>query len=349
MRDKGNGGQPPALPPQDRAKLEDLAKQLKIRPEGGNGDDPFKLPKFDPNTKLPPFDPKNPHFDPKRFPAIDPDNPPEFDPKTKFPLDPDTGRPFDPRNGKPIDPKNPPKIDPVEPPPPPPMFDPRPKVDPMNPPPIDPKTGRPMEMNPPDDKRRFDPDNPLGAPKDSPEKLAKSKAAEAATALWEKNVGPIEESPAVKRAIIDLINDTEAMDALTDGKGNNLFDLLSKDGPDEGLGKLFDDGGEKWEWPKFDMNWSRGRNWDLDIGRPRDRELQYARLAASSPQRVVVVRRAGQLQLRRRRKSRGSSCLILLALVAAAVVWWKWGAIFLAEAGRGVGGRRAGTVADRSA
>jgi hypothetical protein len=339
-RDNGDGP-PPKLTPQDRARLEDLAKQLNIRPDGGK-DDPFKLPdrpKFDPNA-LPPFDPNNPNFDPERFPAIKPDNPPKFDPKTKFPLDPETGQPFDPRDGKPIDPKNPPKIDPVEPPPPP-VFDPRPKVDPMNPPRFDPKTGRPIDpMNPADDMRRFDPDNPLGAPKESPQKAAQTRAAEAATALWEKNVGPIDESPAVKRAIVDLVSDQEAMDALTDGRGNNLLDMLTKEGGGEdGLGKLLDGGGNSgWEWPKLDLNLGRGRDWDFDTGRPRERNFDLP----DAP------------------RSRGTSAfdgmggfqfggvtvpwllmLILLALAVAAAVWWKWEVIFqpkpaLAAAG-GVG------------
>ncbi|MBN9118338.1 MAG: hypothetical protein J0I06_04110 [Planctomycetes bacterium] len=326
-RNNGNDV-PPKLTP------EDLAKLARLRPDAPNGD-PLKIPD-DPN-RLPPFDPRNPQFDPKKFPKIDPDNPPRFDPKTKFPLDPDTGRPFDPRTGDPIDPKNPPKIDPVPPPkvnpvdPVRPKFDPvaPPKVDPAPPPKIDPNTGRPVDPPaPPDGKRRFDPDNPLGVPNDSPDKVAKTKAVEAATALWEKNVGPIDESPAVKRAILDLVSDNEAMDALTDGKGNNIFDFLQGEtGDGEKLGDWFGKGGDSgWEWPKLDLNWGRGRNLDWDVGGGRTRDTSSRDWSSRS-------------------RSGGSSydgpgfnfggvtvpwvlMLVLLALVTAAVLWWKWGALF---------------------
>ncbi len=337
----GNNGQPPKLSPQDQAKLEDLVKQLKIAPDNGNGgnaDNPFKLPE-----EFPPFDPRNPQFDPKRFPKIDPDNPPEFDPKTKFPLDPDTGRPFDPRNGRPIDPKNPPKIDP----PPPPKVDPtkpvmQPKFDakgnPVPPPAIDPKTGRPVEQpNPQGDNRKFDPDNPLGEPKDSPEKIAKTKAVEAANALWEKNVGPIDESPAVKRAILDLVSDTDAMEALTDGKGNNFFESLQKGDNDEKFGNLFGDGGDSgWEWPKLDLNWSRGRDMDVDVGpdrSSRDRS-SWSRDSSSSRSRSgpSSLDGMGGFDLGGM-KVPWLVVLILLALIIGAVMWWKWGAILMAAKG----------------
>ena len=319
--ERPNNANPPRL------TREDLAKLAQLKPDGRNGD-PFVVPDPpanlpDPNL-LPPFDPRNPRFDPKQVPKIDPDNPPQFDPNTKFPLHPDTGRPFDPRNGRPIDPKNPPKIEP-----PPTKFDPvapaLPKFEPAVPPKFDPNAGGPPP-NANDNIRRFDPDNPLGAPPDSPEKIAKAKAAEAATALWEKNVGPIDETPAVKRAILDLIADPEAMDALTDGRGNNVFDTLSnegKGGDKDGdlFGKLFGDG-SGWEWPKFDFGWSRGRDLDLDTGPTRSRDRNYTSRDSS--------------------RSRGGSSgslefgsvkipflllLVLAALVTAAVVWWKWGAV----------------------
>ena len=296
----GNNDAPPRWTPEDLAKL---SKLLPGTPQG----DPFKVPE-----QFPPFDPRNPQFDPEKFSKIDPKNPPPFDPKTKFPLDRDTGRPFDPRTGEPVDPLNLPKFDP----PPPPKFDPLPppKFDPAHPP------INPMRPNAPDGQHRFDKDNPLGAPPEPPEKVAKTKAAEAATALWEKNVGPIEETPAVKRAILDLVSDTEAMDALTDEKGNNFFDSLKGDGKDDNpFGNLFgNDSG--WEWPKFDFNWSRGRDFDLDIGSGRSRNRDTPTLDAprgrsgsfSSGLEFGTVRVPWLL------------VLILVALVAAVLVWWKW-------------------------
>lgn len=326
MRNQGNDAAPPKL------TQEDIAKLMKLRPNGADGD-PFKVQNapIDPK-QLAPFDPKNPQFDPKQFPFIDPDNPPQFDPKTKFPLDPDTGRPIDPRNGRHIDPKNPPKIDP----PPPPKFNPadpinriepdnRPKADPPAPPKIDPKTGQPVNPDAPDGKRKFDPDNPLGPPNESPDKVAKTKAVETATALWEKNVGPIDESPAVKRAIIDLVSDQDAMDALTDAKGNNIFDLLQGEGADgDKFDGLFDKGDTNWEWPKLDLDFGRGRNLDLDFGSgtPRQRPDFGSRGSRNSSSSFEGPSfNFGGVSVP------WIPLLILLAVVAALVVWWKWDAL----------------------
>lgn len=219
-----------------------------------------------------------------------------------------------------------------------------PRVDP-NKPPVQPKVGKPNTDDPvppkadpaaDPDKRRFDPDNPLGVPNDSPEKIAKAKAAEAATALWEKNVGPIEESPAVKGAILDLVSDSEAMDALTDGKGNNFFDFLQNGGGDDGdkFGNLFDGAGgdSGWEWPKLDLNWSRGRNTDFDIGsgRPRDRSSS----SRDSPRWSggPSFNGLGSFDMGGM-KVPWLLVLLLLALVVAAVVWWKWAEILAVATG----------------
>ncbi|QJW93474.1 hypothetical protein [Frigoriglobus tundricola] len=296
----GNNGAPPRL------TQEDLAKLSKLLPEAPNGD-PFRVPE-----PLPPFHPLHPQFDPQKFPKIDRENPPRFDPKTKFPLDPDTGRPFDPQTGKPIDPDHPPPIDP----PTPPKFAPAPE----------PKTGRPMDPVPPNAQNgphRFDKDNPLGAPPEPPEKVAKTKAAEAATALWEKNVGPIDETPAVKRAILDLVSDTDAMDALTDEKGNNFLDSLKGDGKDDNpFGNLF--GGDSgWEWPKFDFNWSRGRDLDLDIGSGRSPNRDTPTLDAPRGRGGSF---SGGLEFGSVRVP-WLLVLVLVALIVAALVWWKWDAL----------------------
>lgn len=306
---KGNGGPPPNL------TKEDIAKLLQLKPNGD--DDPFKVrPKELDPRQLPPFDPRNPNFDPKRFPKIDPLNPPQFDPDTKFPIDPNTREPFDPRNGQPIDPKNPPRIDP-----PPPNPDQPPQVNPQPNPPV-----RPMPPPNPDANRKFDPQNPLGTPRESPDKVAKTKAVEAATALWEKNVGPIDESPGVKQAILELVNDSDAMDALTDGKGNNIFDALDKDtGNGEKFGDWFSDGDSKWEWPKFDFGWGRGRGDDLDFGSHRERDTSWShdspRTRGSSSMDSMGSFSVGSMQVP------VLLLLLILAAIVAAVVWWKWGSL----------------------
>jgi|GEM_PF-1956903 len=315
LPNNGNGGPPPKLTPEDFEKL------LQLKPHGD--DDPFKVrPKGLDPRELPPFDPRNPNFDPKRFPKIDPKNPPQFDPDTKFPIDPRTREPFDPRNGQPIDPKNPPKIDP-----------PPEKVDPLNPdqPRVKPQPNLPpVGPMPPnqDTNRRFDPQNPLGTPRESPEKATKTKAVETATALWEKNVGPIEESPGVKQAILELVNDTDAMDALTDSKGNNIFDILDQEtGNGEKLGDWFNGGDSKWEWPKFDFGWDRGRGDDLDFGTRRDRDFDNSwsrdssRTRGSSSLDSMGSFSVGSMQVP------VLLLLLILAAIIAAVVWWKWGSL----------------------
>jgi hypothetical protein len=310
MRDKNV--KPPNLPPEDIAKLRDLLRDRFKAGDGGKGD-PFRLPKeqdppFDPNA-LPPFDPRNPQFDPMQWKGVDPNRPPpKIDKDTGFPLHPDTGKPFDPRNGDPIDPKNPPKIDP-----PPRKFDP-PKFDPRK---LDPPPGD-------DGKRKFDPENPLGKPNESPDKASKSKAVEAMTALWEKNVGPIDDSPAVKRAIAELVGDTDLMEMFKDAKGRSLLDALEGDNDDK-LGGLLgnDGGGDKWEWPKFDF-WNRGRDLDVDVGSGRSRSTDFGSRDSSS--RSSSGGGLGTLDLGGL-KVPFLFLLLLAALIAGALVWWKWGSV----------------------
>lgn len=158
---------------------------------------------------------------------------------------------------------NPPKVNPVDPPKFPP-FDPMnpPKVDPANPPkfpPFDPPV--PPKIDPPP----FDPNNPFGNANDA-DKLAKQKAAEAAKALWEKNVGPLDESPEVKKALLELLNDPEVLDIFQGADGKNLFDALN-DGDGGNWKDMFKDLGD-WEWPKLDLdfNWGKGPDWNIGGG-----------------------------------------------------------------------------------
>ncbi len=221
------------------------------------------------------------------------------------------GQPIPPdNNGRPGDPNKPQKGDPLQPPP-------------AGPPQVGPNAGRPPDGPNADGKRRFDPENPLGNPEEPPDRAAKTKAVEAATALWEKNVGPIDESPAVKRAILDLVSDGDAMDALTDGNGRNIFEAFEGGGGDDKFGN--GGGGDSgWEWPKFDFPWSRGRDADLDGGASRPR-------AADSAPRDYGSRSSsgtgfGSIDL-------GSLkvpvlfLLCLVALVVGSVVWWKYGGL----------------------
>jgi hypothetical protein len=218
----------------------------------------------------------------------------------------------------PFDPVNPPKIEPIEPP----KF-----------PPFDPKVRPPQPFDPPQPPP-FDPNNPFGNPKNDPDKLAKQKAAEAAKALWEKNVGPLDDSPEVKKAIADLLNDPDVINAFMDENGKNLFDFF-KDGNGDDLKDLFKDL-DGWDWPKLDLdfNWNwKGPDWNLGNNGPNvnwnpppprwgggGSGFNFAGM--SVPVWLVVA---------------------LLIAVALLVVWWKRDMIFVPRkanplAAAGVGG-----------
>src|SRR5205085_10510756 len=77
-------------------------------------------------------------------------------------------------------------------------------------PPANPPNGQPpAKGNPPDPfkgeaPRAQDGKDICGDPIETPEQRAKQKAAEALAATWERNIGPVKETPAVERAIHDL-------------------------------------------------------------------------------------------------------------------------------------------------
>ncbi|MCS6866568.1 MAG: hypothetical protein RMJ56_00605 [Gemmataceae bacterium] len=316
------GGTPKTPPP---------FSPLPIDPKTGQPFNPRTGEVLEPH-ELRPFNPKNPHFDPRRFPAIDPKNPPEFDKKTGFPIDPKTGKLFDPRTGQEIDPDNPPPIEPV--PAPPPSIEPKiptePKI-PSEPLPTKPQPKPQPAVPPPgvdeppaNDIRRFDPDQPLGPVEESPEKIAKTRALEAATALWERNVGPIDESPAVKRALQELVNDNDVMNSLFDEKGNSFFDSLKGDSDKDWADWFrFDDG---WEWPDFNFGWRWGTiDWGLGSGRGRDHTLNLDGASASSRSSSawdsLGTVHIGTLKVPM------LLVLIIVAVIIAIVLWRKWDAL----------------------
>ena len=103
--------------------------------------------------------------------------------------------------------------------------------------------------------------DPFATLNETPEQIGKRKAAEALAGMWEKNVGPIDETPAVKRALFDLVEGTSD---LTDPQGNNFLESLTKDtGDGSSFGDLLDglEGGSgNWKWPSLDLpslNWGR--------------------------------------------------------------------------------------------
>ncbi len=304
-------GEQPKLTPQDYAKLAQPDPNAPNRPNWPTGD-PFKVP----NDQPPRWE-----WDRNLFP-FDPNEQPR-DPVTKFPLHPDTGKPFDPKTGDPVDPKDPPPL-----PPPMPKVEPDP-IDPM--PKVVQKPGIPHPPPPPDPDRPFPKDNPLGERKETPEQAAKTKAVETATNLWERNVGPIDESPAVKRAIIDLVSDPEVMDSLTDDKGNSLFDVLQKEmGDGETFGDWLKNGDSNFTWPKLDwsFNWGKSdRNLDLPPSRSTERSRwpSFNRSGGSSGLDSLGSFNFGGMQVP------WLLLLILLAIVVAVVVMLKWKTIFAGQ------------------
>jgi hypothetical protein len=234
--------------------------------------EPGRTPKFSQEdlAKLREMMPKE--TDPKKLPPgvkLPPDwkSPPEgsinTDPKRpgKFPTDPKT----------PLDPKTQP-TEPVKPPETPPMGDP---MGPMNPPGTNP--GAPAPPKSAEDSLFRPPEEPSDP---------RSKSLQAFASIWERNVGPLDETPEVKRALFDLVSGTNGLDLdIQDSQGNSIWDLL-KNGDGSGLNfGDFAEGGN-WKLPQFDMpsfklgNWGGGSsssgggssgswNWGSSSSRPR--------------------------------------------------------------------------------
>lgn len=121
-------------------------------------------------------------------------------------------------------------------------------------------------QNPPKDTIKLD-QNPFPPPEESTD--PRTKSLEAFTAVWERNIGPLDETPEVRRALFDLVGGENGFGFdIKDGAGNSLWDLLKNGGVDgEGLGNLLDGvdgpgGGKwdfgKWEWPSLGRLFDRG-------------------------------------------------------------------------------------------
>jgi hypothetical protein len=131
---------------------------------------------------------------------------------------------------------------------------------PTDPPaPTPPDRRNPAEQPPPKFQELGEGFRPPGSPdpNESPEQVALRKRRQAAAAMWEKSVGPLDETPAVKRALFDLVDESGD---LKDGEGNSFWDGLTKDG---GEGTSFADwvdrsaGGDTW---KLDFGWGGSDN-----------------------------------------------------------------------------------------
>lgn len=239
-------------------QLKQLAKQKQTdpgRPGPVTPDDLSKLLDQKGDAKLP----DRPDIDFKgiKLPKV---QPPKLDPK-----DPDQK----------VEPKVNPKLDPD----PDPKLDPDPKVDPR---PDPPEPGRPGPPGPKDDpfKLKLD-ENPFPDPEEPND--ARSKSLQAFAAMWERNIGPLSETPEVQRALFEAIGENGFDFDLKDDKGNSLWDLL-KAGDGMNMGDMFNGAGGtggnwnlgNWELPKFGDLFSGWRtpnaptpNWSVPTTGPR--------------------------------------------------------------------------------
>ena len=156
------------------------------------------------------------------------------------------------------------KIDPARPP----QNGETPKITPGDPPPP-PPTANDGPPNVPDFRPPGAGENkPLNPFEQTPEDMARGKAMRALAGAWEKNIGPLSETPAVERALAELVTGVGDM---KDADGKSIWDAFDKE---LGDGKGFADwlngegfGGD-WKMPSFNFNmpsWNLGRT-NIDVG-----------------------------------------------------------------------------------
>jgi hypothetical protein len=106
------------------------------------------------------------------------------------------------------------------------------------------------------------PEDTLFRPPDEPTD-PRTKSLQAFAAVWERNVGPLDETPEVKRALFDLASSTNGLNLdLLDDKGNSVWDLLRKgDGSGLDFGDFTDGSGGNWKLPNLELPSMRFGNW----------------------------------------------------------------------------------------
>ena len=264
-RNRGGGGEGPPFPngisPEQLQRLAEIAKELGINPGAGGKLNPEQLKQLSEKLKADP-----------RFKGMKENGgPPPFE------FNPDNAK----RPNPPIDGKGGPAT----------FKD----GGPFKLPP-DKVTPRPMPQPPPDmpvfpNKNGQRPDGPKRpdlqlpdlqpGPKDQGVELPpwqkpespQDKARQAVAAMWEKSVGPLDETPAVKKALFDIVDGTGDLKG-PDGEG--LWDSLTKDlGEGKGFGDLFNGldtsgdwnlGNTDWSFPKLNWNFNWGNSRPPDIG-----------------------------------------------------------------------------------
>lgn len=99
------------------------------------------------------------------------------------------------------------------------------------------------------------------------QEMPRDRALRAMAAMWEQNIGPLKETPAVEKALIELATHTAN---IKDSQGNSIWDGLAKEtGDGSAFGDFMNDASKGgWSWPDFDLpsfnlGWGRTRT---DIG-----------------------------------------------------------------------------------
>jgi hypothetical protein len=236
--------------PDFRNAVKDAEERWKAGKKGGQPPDLGKMFKDFPQGNWPKAG------DPKGGPAAVTPNPPTGgggDPAVTPPQPP---RPSDADPGKAVNPPVTPKGDAAQ-------------------PPVQAEPGRPPKVvlpksDPPPDPDQTLPGNtlPFDVPPEDPEQAAKRKAMQVLGATWERNVGPLEETPAVKNALLELV---EGAGDLKGPDGESFWDALTKDtGSGASLADWLDGvavDGADWKLPSFDLPSLRlGRMSGPDIG-----------------------------------------------------------------------------------
>jgi hypothetical protein len=93
----------------------------------------------------------------------------------------------------------------------------------------------------------------------TPQDQARGKALRTLASAWERNIGPLDQTPAVQRAMVELVN---GLGDLKDPQGNSIWDSFDKQlGDGEDFANWIDKTsfGENWKMPSFNLpNWNWG-------------------------------------------------------------------------------------------
>jgi hypothetical protein len=130
-----------------------------------------------------------------------------------------------------------------------------------SPPQADPAQGR-QEGNPALTPGEKSVDDSLFRPPEEPTD-PRTKSLQAFASVWERNIGPLDQTPEVKRALFDLVSGNNGLDLdLQDDRGNSIWDLLKKgDGDGLSFGDFMNDSGGNWKLPKLDFPSMRLGSW----------------------------------------------------------------------------------------